>query len=70
MVEDSGVSGGVAKGTDALTLLYNPKTRAQLIDELFEVRKTFCVIIVTKFDYACIDTFGWFHESLLKILSF
>ncbi|ROT76924.1 putative CDK5 regulatory subunit-associated protein 3-like [Penaeus vannamei] len=37
VVEDSGVSGGVAKGTDALTLLYNPKTRAQLIDELFEL---------------------------------
>ncbi|XP_037779310.1 CDK5 regulatory subunit-associated protein 3-like [Penaeus monodon] len=37
VVEDSGVSGGVAKGTEALTLLYNPKTRAQLIDELYEL---------------------------------
>ncbi|XP_042863658.1 CDK5 regulatory subunit-associated protein 3-like [Penaeus japonicus] len=37
VVEDSGVSGGVAKGTEALTLLYNPKTRSQLIDELYEL---------------------------------
>lgn len=36
-VEDSGVSGGVARGEDARTLLLNPKTRAQFIDELHEL---------------------------------
>ena len=36
-VQDSGVSGGVARGDDARTLLLNPKTRAQFIDELHEV---------------------------------
>ncbi|KAG0723741.1 CDK5 regulatory subunit-associated protein 3 [Chionoecetes opilio] len=36
-VEDSGVSGGVARGDDARTLLLNPKTRTQFIDELHEL---------------------------------
>lgn len=36
-VQDSGVSGGVARGDDARTLLLNPKTRAQFIDELHEL---------------------------------
>ncbi|XP_069175731.1 CDK5 regulatory subunit-associated protein 3 [Procambarus clarkii] len=37
VVEDSGVAGGVAKDTEALTVLYNPKTRNQFIDELYEL---------------------------------
>ncbi|XP_063868405.1 CDK5 regulatory subunit-associated protein 3-like [Scylla paramamosain] len=36
-VQDSGVSGGVARGDDARTLLLNPKTRTQFIDELHEL---------------------------------
>lgn len=36
-VEDSGVAGGVAKGDEARTLLLNPKTRSQFMDELHEV---------------------------------
>lgn len=37
VIEDSGVEGGVAKDTEAMTLLYNPKTRGQFIDELYEL---------------------------------
>nr|XP_045584476.1 CDK5 regulatory subunit-associated protein 3-like [Procambarus clarkii] len=33
VVEDSGVAGGVAKDTEALTVLYNPKTRNQFIPD-------------------------------------
>lgn len=36
-VEDSGVSGGVARGDEARTLLLNPKTRTQFTDELHEL---------------------------------
>ena len=37
MVESSGTEGGVAKGTEAFTLLDNPNTRNTFIDELNEV---------------------------------
>lgn len=36
-VEESGVAGGVASGTLALSVLHNPATRSQFIDELDEV---------------------------------
>lgn len=36
-VEDSGVAGGVARGTEALTLLDSPQHREQFLDEIFEV---------------------------------
>ncbi|KAK8733183.1 hypothetical protein OTU49_006511 [Cherax quadricarinatus] len=38
VVEDSGVAGGVAKDSEALSVLYNPKTRNQFIDELYELQ--------------------------------
>ncbi|XP_060802008.1 CDK5 regulatory subunit-associated protein 3 [Amyelois transitella] len=37
VVEDQGVQGGVARGKDALTLLDNPATRNQVIDQLLEL---------------------------------
>ncbi|XP_047504967.1 CDK5 regulatory subunit-associated protein 3 isoform X2 [Pieris napi] len=37
VVEEDGLGGGVARGTEALTLLDNPKTRNQLIDQLVEL---------------------------------
>lgn len=37
VVEDSGVAGGVAKDSEALSLILNPKTRSQFINELYEV---------------------------------
>ncbi|XP_064097632.1 CDK5 regulatory subunit-associated protein 3-like [Macrobrachium nipponense] len=37
VVEESGVGGGIARDTDAMTLLLNPKTRQQFIDELYEM---------------------------------
>ncbi|RZC38538.1 hypothetical protein BDFB_013304 [Asbolus verrucosus] len=37
VVEKSGMDGGIAKGTEALTLLDNPKTRDQIINELMEL---------------------------------
>lgn len=37
VVEEVGVGGGVARGKDALTLLDNPGTRNQFIDQLVEV---------------------------------
>ncbi|XP_076034659.1 CDK5 regulatory subunit-associated protein 3 isoform X2 [Oratosquilla oratoria] len=37
IVEDSGVAGGVAKDAEALSVLGNPKTRNQFIDELLEL---------------------------------
>lgn len=37
VVEKSGLDGGVAKGTDALTILDNPKTRESIIHELVEL---------------------------------
>lgn len=37
VVEEQGVAGGVARGQDALTLLDNPATRNQFIDQLVEV---------------------------------
>jgi len=36
-VEDSGLEGGVARDTEALTLLDNPSTRAVLVNELMEL---------------------------------
>ncbi|XP_066996998.1 CDK5 regulatory subunit-associated protein 3 isoform X2 [Anabrus simplex] len=38
VVESTGVDGGVAKGTEALTLLDNPKTRNTFIDDLMELQ--------------------------------
>ncbi|XP_068216129.1 CDK5 regulatory subunit-associated protein 3 [Palaemon carinicauda] len=37
VIEDSGVEGGIARDTEAMTLLQNPKTRQQFIDELYEI---------------------------------
>lgn len=37
VVEDQGVGGGIARGKDALTLLDNPTTRNQFIDQLVEL---------------------------------
>ncbi|XP_052748565.1 CDK5 regulatory subunit-associated protein 3 [Galleria mellonella] len=37
VVEEQGVGGGVARGKDALTLLDNPTTRNQFIDQLVEL---------------------------------
>ncbi|KAJ0177645.1 hypothetical protein K1T71_006518 [Dendrolimus kikuchii] len=37
VVEEQGVAGGVARGQDALTLLDNPATRNQVIDQLVEL---------------------------------
>ncbi|XP_075976044.1 CDK5RAP3 protein homolog [Anticarsia gemmatalis] len=37
VVEEQGVCGGVARGKDALTLLDNPTTRNQIIDQLVEL---------------------------------
>lgn len=37
VVEQTGIDGGVAKGNDAYTLLDNPRTRNQTIDELLEL---------------------------------
>ncbi|CAG9787399.1 unnamed protein product [Diatraea saccharalis] len=37
VVEDQGMGGGVARGKDALTLLDNPSTRNQFIDQLVEL---------------------------------
>ncbi|XP_035441293.1 CDK5RAP3-like protein [Spodoptera frugiperda] len=37
VVEEQGVCGGVARGKDALTLLDNPATRNQIIDQLVEL---------------------------------
>lgn len=37
VVEKSGLDGGVARGTDALTILDNPKTRETIINELVEL---------------------------------
>ncbi|KAJ3662318.1 hypothetical protein Zmor_006673 [Zophobas morio] len=37
VVEKSGMDGGIAKGTEALTVLDNPKTRDQIINELMEL---------------------------------
>lgn len=37
VVEGQGLSGGVARGEDALSLLDNPSTRNQFIDQLVEV---------------------------------
>ncbi|XP_026727222.1 CDK5RAP3-like protein [Trichoplusia ni] len=37
VVEDAGVCGGVARGKDALTLMDNPHTRNQIIDQLVEL---------------------------------
>ena len=37
-VEDSGMEGGVARDSEALTLLDNPHTRAAILNELMEVR--------------------------------
>jgi hypothetical protein len=37
VVEKSGMDGGIARGTDALTVLDNPKTRDQIINELMEL---------------------------------
>lgn len=36
-VEGSGLAGGVARGTEALTLLDSPQHRDQFLDEVFEV---------------------------------
>lgn len=41
VVEEQGVCGGVARGKDALTLLDNPATRNQIIDQLVEVSCSF-----------------------------
>lgn len=38
VVEETGLDGGVAKGADAFTLLDNPRTRNQIIDELMELQ--------------------------------
>lgn len=38
VVEQAGLDGGVAKGNDAFTLLDNPNTRNQIIDELMELQ--------------------------------
>lgn len=38
IVEEAGIEGGVARGMDALTLLDNPRTRNQVIDELMELQ--------------------------------
>ncbi|XP_018579423.1 CDK5RAP3-like protein [Anoplophora glabripennis] len=37
VVEKSGIDGGVAKGDEALTILDNPKTREQIINNLMEL---------------------------------
>lgn len=37
VVEDQGLCGGIARGKDALTLLDNPSTRNQVIDQLVEL---------------------------------
>lgn len=37
VVEGGGHEGGVASGTDALTVLDNPRTRNALLDELVEL---------------------------------
>ncbi|KAG7172176.1 CDK5 regulatory subunit-associated protein 3-like, partial [Homarus americanus] len=37
VVEESGIAGGVARDSEALTLLYHKKTRNQFIDELYEL---------------------------------
>jgi len=37
VLEESGVEGGVAKGSEALSVLHNSKTRNQFIDELMEL---------------------------------
>jgi hypothetical protein len=36
-LESTGHEGGVATGTDALTILDNPKTRNAVLDELVEL---------------------------------
>ncbi|KAK7068949.1 Protein of unknown function (DUF773) [Halocaridina rubra] len=38
IIEDSGVAGGIARDTEAMSLLYNPKTRGQFLDELHELQ--------------------------------
>lgn len=40
-VEGSGMSGGVARNSDALTVLDSPSYREQFLDELFEVILSF-----------------------------
>lgn len=37
VVENSGLDGGIAKGNDAYTILDNPKTRDQIINDLMEL---------------------------------
>lgn len=38
VVEAAGIDGGIATGTEALTILDNPSTRNEFIDQLLEVR--------------------------------
>lgn len=47
-VEGSGLSGGIAKGEEALTLLDSPSHRDQFLDEIFEVGLIYCKIFVQK----------------------
>lgn len=44
-VEGSGISGGVARNGDALTVLDSPSYREQFLDELFEVIIFSCHLI-------------------------
>lgn len=49
--------GGVAKGSDALTVLDNPKTRVIFMDDLMEV-KYLCVTNVSALNYKKFKTFS------------
>lgn len=50
VVEDAGHDGGTATGNDALTVLDNPATRNDFIDQLFEVK----ILIDDKNNYSLI----------------
>ena len=41
VIEDSGVEGGVARGTEALSILDNRRTRNLILDELYELEAFF-----------------------------
>lgn len=36
------MEGGVARGTEALAILQNPTTRDKILDDISEVRQSYC----------------------------
>lgn len=70
VVEADGHDGGVATGNEALTVLDNPSTRNEFIDQLFEVSKLFSIILIL-FKFSIIFSQFWvfYFPKTILILS-